>query len=143
MARTDIDKVKAILAPGRDYDEDNRPSLLPFIDVAVIKSAQLVIDCGTYGLPVPDEATLTVLEGWIAAWAYKNSHLQEQSGNAGRGSMSGTGQTGMGLESNYYGQTAMDIDPTGLLQTKAKGAFATSAWTGRRPSAQTPYNQRN
>lgn len=143
MARTNDAAVKAVMAPGRDYDTARNPPLAQFIRVAERKIAQLIADCATYAIAVPDEDTLTDLETWVAAWAYKNSDQQQASGNAGRSSHSTKGQTGMGLESNHYGQTAIELDPTGLLQTKQKGAVVGGAWTGRPRSEQTPYEQRN
>jgi hypothetical protein len=143
MARTTEARVKAVLAPGNDYDLEGRPSLEEFIAVGTTKVDQLVADCATYGITVPSDSVLATLETWVSAWAYKNSDQQEASGNAGRSSSSTKGQTGMGLESNHYGQTAIELDPTGLLQVKQKGVTATGAWTGRRKSAQTPYSQRN
>lgn len=142
MARTTELRIKRVLAPGNDYDLVANPSLEEFIVVGGAKVDQLVADCASYGIAEPSAAVLATLETWISAWAYKNSDQQESSGNAGRSSSSTKGQTGMGLESNHYGQTAIELDPTGLLQVKKKGATATGAWTGRRPSAQTPYRNR-
>lgn len=142
MARTNKDRVIAVLTPGKDYDTLRNPALDEFIAMAGAKVDQLETDCTTYGVTVPAAAVLATLETWVAAWAYKNSDQQLASSSA-RSSASFKGQTGMGLESNHYGQTAIELDPTGLLQTKSKGATTGAVWTGKRRSAQTDYDQRS
>ena len=142
MPRTNPERVKAVLRPGKDYDDRRNPDLTEFIAVATAKVDHMVADCATYAVAVPSSAVLATLETWVAAWAYKNSDQQLASSSA-RSSASFKGVTGKGLESNHYGQTAIELDPTGLLQTKAKGATLSAAWTGKRPSEQLDYIERD
>lgn len=143
MPRTNSDLVKTVLAPGKDYDTIHNPSLTPFIRVGERMVTALLANCVVYGIDQPDTETLTDLETWIAAWAYKNSDQQNASLSV-RSSASYKGQTGKGLESNHYGQTAIAIDPSGLLAVTANAtAFVGGAWTGRRRSEQTPYIDRD
>lgn len=139
--RTNKELVEGVLAGGGDYRRATQPDLEPYIRVGQNKIDQLVTDCATFGIDVPSADVLQDLETWISAWAYKNSDQQYASSSA-RSSASFKGQTGMGLESNHYGQTALEMDPTGLLQQKTK-AVVSAAWTGRRPSEQTDYVDRN
>jgi hypothetical protein len=142
MPRTNGTLVKAILAPGKDYDERRNPSLDPFIEVASGMIDDLVTLCQNSGILPPPDARLKTLEGWVAAWAYKNSDQQMASSTA-RSSASFKGQTGMMLQSNHYGQTAITLDPTGILGSQNAKATVGGQWSGRPPSAQTPYRQRN
>lgn len=143
MSRTNVDLVKAVLLPGKDYDLARAPDLAPFMRVGQRKVDALVLACQAKKVAVPDSDTLQDLETWVSAWAYKNSDQQQQSGNSGRSSGSFTGQTETGLMSNYYGQTAVALDPTGLLDFKVAPKTAGAAWVGKPPTSQIPYRSRD
>ena len=49
----------------------------------------------------------------------------------------------MGLDSSFYGQTAMRIDRSGMLWNIDKQQFARGVWLGKPVSEQIPYDQRD
>lgn len=139
MARTTADEVKAIL--GFDYDTVNNPGLTAYIATA----SSLIDDvstCATLkGLTVTTEK-LTLLETWVAAWAYQQSdkgYLEKWTEKAKAVYQTTSGK---GLESNSYGQTALTLDTTGCLSALSSKARASALWLGRNPTDQTEYADR-
>lgn len=142
MPRTSAEDVKAVLAPGKDYDTDAAPDLGPFIETA---SALVdgIVACAAECEETVSAVKAELLERWLAAWAYCNSDLPEQSHSEGGASASFQGQTGMGLESNYYGQTALRLDTTGCLAAITSGQRPSVDWGGKRYSEEIPYYDRD
>lgn len=111
MARTTADEVKAVLAPGRDYDLRGNPSLLPFIDTASILIDKVdELAEGTY-----PAKKLKLMEMWLSAHFYKQSDKDFSSRSTSGASGSFAGKTDMGLNSTLYGQSAQALDTEGYL----------------------------
>lgn len=132
------------MTPGKDYDVARRPSLKPFVATANVIVNRLVTkaEASTPAITI-STADQELLERWIAAWAYKNSDLQLAEKSTSSASGKATGKTEKGLESNFYGQTALTLDPTGLLKSLTSGARARMAWLGKPPSTQIDYVDRS
>lgn len=133
--RTSSNAVKAIL--GKNYDTDDQPDLAGFIATASLEVDWLVSQ-DSNGLLI--SARQELIERWLSAHFYAHSDQllkQEQAGGA-----SGTyqGNTGMGFASTQYGQTAINLDLTGLLARKnaevASGVSrkARGVWLGSDPT---------
>lgn len=142
MARTDADLVKAVLAPGNDYDLANAPSLTRFITTANLVTSR-VAACATAKDIALSTEELTEIETWLAAHYYAMSDQTYASKTTGGQSASFHGQTGKRLEATKYGQTALDLDYSGCLSAISLRAFASSKWLGKNPSDQIPYTQRS
>lgn len=144
MARTTDVLVKKVLAPGRDYDTVNNPSLQPFIEAAS-SVVDDVVTCATRKGKTLTSTKLELIERWLAAHLYQMSDEGYTSRSTMSASGSFQGQTGMYLEATMYGQTAITLDPTGCLVAIAKGARPTARafWAGKRPSEQTDYDARD
>lgn len=136
--RTTPAEVAGVMAPGRDYD--GKSDLNRYIRIASGRVDWLVTACATYGRTVP--ANLADIEAWLAAHYYKCSDQQLATSNAGRSSATYRGQTGMGLTATLYGQTACDLDTSGVLKAVNEGRIASAAWTGRTTTEQTDYEDR-
>jgi hypothetical protein len=145
MARTTAVLVKALLAPGKDYDLRSEPSLDPFIDTAALLVDDIV-ECATARGVVLTDARLELIERWMAAHFYKQSDQAETSRSTGGASASFQGQTGLYLDGTKYGQTAKLLDTSGCLATIAGATGRQSArgfWAGKPPSTQTDYIDRD
>lgn len=137
--RTTVEKVRSILVDRKDYDGET--NLQPFIDTAVILTDRVASKDSDSEL---SDAALALIEAWLAAHYYCTPDRPYQSRNQGKSGGSFQGQTGMHLESTYYGQTAMDLDFTGTLANINKGTRKAKAhWLGKAPSAQTDYEDRD
>ncbi len=145
MARTNKAAVAAVL--GADYGPQPDKTFLdlqPFIDAMSDLTTQVVRLASTHrGGLVITTTTAELIERWLAAWAYAMSDKPLASEGRGRASGSFVGQTGMGLESNNYGQTAMRIDWTRTLAALDKGNYAGTEWLGKPLSAWIPYSVRS
>lgn len=135
-------EVIAVLTAGKDYDTVNNPDVVPYIRPA---SAMVnVVDQRSagrgYGKLDPD--LLKEMEVWLAAHMYCLSDKTYQSKSTQGASASFTGQTGKGFESTLYGQNALRLDFTGMLDVIDKRRFASSDWLGKPPSSQIPADQR-
>lgn len=142
MARTDSDSVKAVLAPGGDYDLLNEPSLTPFITVANLIMNRVMTCASLKGVTISDDEALA-METWLAAHAYQASDQGYTSKSTEGASGSFMGQTGMGIDGTKYGQTALMMDPSGCLAAITRGSSASMMWLGKAPSAQTDYEDRD
>lgn len=137
--RTTVDKVRDVLVSGKDYDGST--DLQPFIDTAVVLADRVSsLDADS----ILDSTTLERIEAWLAAHLYCTPDRPRQSLSRGGANASYQGQTGMHLESTYYGQSAMDLDFTGTLRKINGGNVrAAASWLGRPPSSQTDYVDRD
>ena len=120
MARTTAELVKNVLAPGKDYDTVNNPSLEPAITAAEEWVSDIASFATESGITVSAKR-LQVLATWIAAHVYMTSDRGYTSKSTDGSSGSFQGQTGRYFEATYYGQTAVALDPTGYLASLAKG----------------------
>lgn len=140
MARTNSDAVQALLLPGGDYDGSS--SLTPFIDTATIivdrVEARAIARNKTLST-----TELEAIERWLAAHCYvqSNQTLSNKSTAGAGGSFHG--QTGMYFEGSKYGQMAVNLDYSGCLLALGKRQVASAFWTGKIPSEQTNYVDRN
>ncbi len=127
--RTDDDMVKAVLAPGGDYDLVLNPALTRFIKISNIIVNKVVTCASAKGVTISDEELLE-LETWLAAHYYKMSdqQLQSKSTNGASGSYRGSGT--QGLATTTYGQSALDMETTGCLKQLTSGQRASATWLG-------------
>lgn len=112
MARTTNSAVSAIV------ETDSEISLSPFIATATALTDWLV-SVDTEGLLT--SPLLLQIETYLAAHFYSHRDQLYQSKNTGGAGGSFQGQTGMGLQSTQYGQTAMMLDVTGNLTSRNEG----------------------
>lgn len=141
--RTTKPTVMAIL--GSDYDGVR--DLQVFINTATKFVDRVVTLALTYSVlgPLDDTPTTgaaTDLEGWVAAHLYAVSDKPLQSKSSGKASGQFSGQTGMGFDSTLYGQHALRIDYTGVLNAIDKRKLAGAGWLGLYPSDQTDYEDK-
>lgn len=128
--RTDADEVKSILQ--LDYDTNRNPSLTPYMT-----AASLIIDrvkvCASAKSKALTETELTILETWLSAHLYQQSDPGYSSRNTGGAGGSFLGQTGMGLDSTRYGQTAKLLDYSGCLTAILEKREVSFEWMGTPP----------
>lgn len=134
--------VKDILAPGKDYDTVNAPSLTPFINKANAILARVVTCATNKGVTLTD-AEQDIIAAWLAAHYYVCSDQTYASKSTAGASGSFHGQTGKGLESSRYGQSAMESDPSGCVKAVTMGNRASLFWGGTRDSDARTYDERN
>lgn len=148
MARTTSALVEGVLLS----DYDSQYNLQPFIDTAAVVVTR-VSDCAvSRGIPLTT-AELELVERWLAAHFYATSDrpYQERTTDGARGKFQG--ETGMYLDSTFYGQQALLIDYSGCLASigsgGADGSGLTSrnaarvVWLGKPPSEQIDYRDRD
>lgn len=140
--RTNEAAVKAVLAPGGDYDLDNEPSLEPFIEAASLLT-DAVEACAINKDRALSSSQLTAIEKWLAAFYYCLSDQKEKMVRTGNASSTFQGETKLDLESNNYGKGALLLDTSGCLSAIAKRKRVRGVWLGRPPSEQTPYVDRD
>lgn len=131
------DTVQAIL--GRDYQSGR--DLTFALNAAAMMMRQVVACASRKGktLAAEDVDTLT---GWLAAHFYQMSDPGYQSKSTLGASGSFRGQTTQGLKATLYGQSAVDLDPTGCVAAVAASARAQAVWLGKTEAQQLPYDQR-
>lgn len=145
MPRTDVDSVRALLAPGGDYDDINKPTLVPFIE-----TASLIVDrvktCAIDKGKDLTTAELELIERWLSAHFYVQSDQAYQSKSTSGASGSFQGQVGEGLQNSKYGAAALSLDYSGCLLAISGGADRRTAgaiWLGKPRSTQIDYAQRD
>ena len=138
--RTSQEAVEGIL--GDNYDTDGKPSLSPQITTANALTTEVVAVAARKNLTL-SAALLQEVECWLAAHFYGHADQLYQEKKTADASAVFQGQTGKGLESTQYGQTAMLLDTTGSLRTINEGKRPGFAWLGKAPSSQTDYQDRN
>ena len=140
MARTTPSAVQAILM--RDYDTVNSPSLDGFID-----SASSIVDRVVLCATDKDISISTIdrelIERWLAAhfYAMSDQPYKEKETERARGVYQGL--TGMYFEGTKYGQMAVTLDSSGCLSAIGKRQVAGGFWSGKPPSEQLDYVQRD
>jgi|TARA_R110002110_G_scaffold145775_7_gene335374 hypothetical protein len=88
------------------------------------------------------------IERWLAAHFYAHRDQQFASEKTGSSSATFQGQTGMGLSSTQWGQTAMRLDLTGTLtsidqQAETGKKTVGIKWLGKPVSSQIDYEDRD
>jgi hypothetical protein len=141
MARTGAAAVKLVLL--RDYDTVDNPALDTAIETASATVDDIVTKATARGITVPNAARLELIERWLAAHDYTRADPPWASESTAGASGSKQGQTGMGLEASFYGQTAMRLDTTGVLRGLDKGTRAVLGWMGKAEPDQATYDERN
>lgn len=132
MARTTLEKVRAILGP----DYDGRRDLTTFIrpaNIIVTKAATLATNNGE-SIPA---ATLTEAEGWVAAGLYIRSDRILTSKNT----LSASGSFFIEGQENPYLKSAGELDDN--LLAVLSGAVVGGWWLGKLESEQSTYVERN
>ena len=122
--RTTPDAVKGIINVEEGVD------LTPFI-----QTASNLVDRVQEADSTISESTLEIIERWLSAHfyaLYKPRPLKESVGSANVTLQPFPG--GKGLESTPYGQTALSLDPTGVLKSLSKGKTRVFVqWVGKFP----------
>lgn len=143
MARTNAAAVQGILL--KDYDEENAPSLDPFIATATVVVDRVDDRATDNGLTLTS-TELELIERWLAAHFYAVSDKPYQSKSTEGASASFAGQTRMYFAATLYGQMAISIDRSGTLFAMGSESGRKSAravWLGKAPSEQIDYIDRD
>ncbi len=125
--RTTDTLVKAVLAPGKEYDLVNNPDLTPHMTAANVMVNRVVKMAVDRGIPLDDSGVgseAEVIERWLSAHFYQQSDRGYTSRSTLSGSGSFQGSATMGLESTFYGQSAMRMDASGMLSALNERKFA-------------------
>jgi hypothetical protein len=140
MARTTAKLVQGILRGDYDGESD----LTPSISSATVVVTRVAACATAKGEPLTNEE-LELIERWLAAHYYGSTAsndrpVQQQETEKAKGVFQG--RTDKGIESTYYGQQALTLDPSGCLASITKRAKARLAWAGLNPTDQTSYLDR-
>ena len=123
--RTTSTLVQGVLV--NDYDFVINPDLTPYIAAGSSITDDVAAN-DTNG--VMTTSKLTLVETWLAAWAYCAMDPQYQQKSTGKASGGFTGQGTQGLASNRYGQTAMVLDTSGYLRALQNKGLVDAVWLG-------------
>ena len=123
-------------------DWDGVTDLDQFISAATV-IVDRVVTCATAKSITLTDTELELIERWLSAHCYVQNDQTLASKSTGGASGSAHGQTGLNLDSSRYGQMAKTLDYSGCLAAIDKRAVARLNWVGKRPSAQTPYVERD
>jgi hypothetical protein len=130
--RTTDTAVKAVMAPGGDYDLRRGPSLVPFTTAANSIVNRLVAAATDNETPIAD-ADAALVETWLAAHVYCQSDRLKASKSTAGASASYNWKGEMGLTSTPYGVMAKNLDPSGLLEyvmDQSQGNAVEGFWLG-------------
>ena len=123
MARTTPAKVEGVL--NRDYDYKNRPSIVPYIDAANDVVTRLVAKAAANGVSI-SSTTAELIERWLSAHYYTRSDATH------------TSRSNLGVSASFarkgdeYKQTAVELDPSGLLAGILSGLLKVDMfWLGK------------
>jgi hypothetical protein len=123
---------------------DGTTDLTPFIASASAIVDQVIVLAAKKPNPVFfDAVTPELIERWLACHFYCQVDLLYQSKSTGGASASFQGQTSTDFDSTRYGQTACNIDYSGMLRAIGRRQIAQGFWIGKPPSQQIPYEERN
>lgn len=125
MARVTSSQVQAVL--GNNYDGSK--DLSAYIATATILTDRTVLCAANKSVTI-DSDTAAQLETYLAAHFYTLHDPTYSSRSTQGASGSFHGQTGKGLESSMYGQTAILMDPSGCLNSFDKRQKASMIWLG-------------
>jgi len=139
--RTTSSNVKGIL--GSHYDSQGGPDLDPFIATATV-IVDLVASNATDRMLTIASAHLEIIERWLSAHFYALSDPLYSSRSTDGASGSFQGQTGMGLDSTTYGQTAKRLDTTGFLAgMDSTAGVPRMEWLGKTQNEALTWQERN
>ena len=134
--RTTTTAVLEVLAPGKEYDLQTNPSLVPFLDAAQtltnrVASLALHRQSGGY-----QASELEVIERYLAAHYYLTSDKAYANKSDGGASATFMQQTGKRLDQTPHGQTALNLDYLGVLNginsnARARMFNLAGSWGGR------------
>ena len=127
--RTNTDAVKKLLEPGKDYN--GYTDLTPFIQSASAVVNRVVALAAQARQITVAASDAELIERWLAAHFYCQSDKPYQTRTTAGASAGFVGQTKIGLESTLYGQTAIRMDPSGVLDAIDKKKFAGASWLGK------------
>lgn len=134
--RTSAPLVIGIL--GDDFGlraDGSTPDLTPYITTASNLVDQVAVDSTTNGFSL-SAATLELIERWMAAHYYTKSD-PTYTGRAGASFVRSQ------QDPEPYVGVAIDLDPSGSLNTLLKRQRASAVWGGKPVSAQLTFQQRN
>lgn len=141
MSRTTSTEVKAFLAGN--YNSQSNPTVDPFIEMAGVMVDNLVTCATSKGVTLSDD-TLKQIEKLLACHLYGFQDQFYKRKRTGQASGEFQGDTGMGLKSSFYGQTALSLDSSGCLsQADMPVIDLTMDWLGTPLRDQQTYDQRN
>lgn len=138
--RTTAEKVREMLGPN--YDSATTPKLTLMIRMANALVSR-VVTCAANKDYTHSSDELELLEMMIACHYYTVQDKAYSSRSDGGASGSFQGQTGMGMESSDFGQSAMDFDTSGCLRNIVKRQVADADWLGKPANEQLSYEDRN
>ena len=136
--RTTAEAVKAILLDNYD----GSANLNEFIDSANVLTTEVSTCASTRGTTM-SAALLTKIETFLAAHFYGHGDQFYSDKKTEKASATFQGQTGMGLKSTQYGQSAITMDISGCLAAFNEGSRATITWGGKPPSEQIDVRDRD
>lgn len=109
MARATPSSIAAII------EVDKTISLVPFITAANSLVEEIATESGH------EEARLALIETWLAAHFYTIRDPRVTAERAGPVSANYQSAVALGLSSSHYGQMAITLDTSGLLQSLSLG----------------------
>lgn len=119
-ARTTADKIKEILDTSLTDTQIN----------GFIAGATALVDEVLGDVTSISDTLKAEIERWLTAHMIASTREQQlQSAKAGSTGATYQGQTGKGLESTFYGQTAMRLDASGKLAALGKASVSITAIT--------------
>ena len=125
-------------------DYDGTSDLTISLRIAASMMQRLVAYGAEFGTTVGDDEYVQ-LEALLAAWNYACTDKPYTSRSTMGSSGSFSGQTGMGLDANLYGQRAKLLDPTGYLTSlSSQGGRpkAGGAWLGTPARSHRSFDER-
>lgn len=143
MSRTNANAVKNLLRAGStNSDYDGTTDLGQFIDTANVIVTR-VNTCASDKDITLSSTELELIERWLAAHYYVMSDQVRESKRTGDAESKYQGKTGKNLEASKYGQTAMDLDPSGCLASLNNRKIASMFWAGKTPTEALDYDERD
>ena len=131
MARTSANLIKKIITPAVDTETFAGPIAVAnaMVNNYIVNNSK----CASV-----DDTTLELIERYLAAhyYALDNPSIVSESAD-GTSETYERGQTGMGLDSTRFGQTALELDTCGGLLAAKKRRRAAIHWLGTKESEQT------
>lgn len=134
MGRTSTTLVQQLLeGGGPNSNYDGATDLQQFIDSAttlVDAVVTLANNKGSFYNNLLTSSSLEIIERWLAAHFYTMYDQMMQSKTTAGASASFQGTRGPSISSTTYGQTAINLDPTGCLAAISNRQFAQAFGAG-------------
>lgn len=113
-------------AVGNIIEVDGSIDLTPFIE-----TASSLVDDVAAASGAPGATRLELIERYLSAHFYTLRDPRPVSERAGPVSATYQSKVALGLKTSHYGQTAISLDPTGVLDAASKGKqIGAVAWLG-------------